>query len=94
MKPSADKIQPKWGNLLIKRDELPKQIGSLVLPEVHADHAKSGRIIRTGHTVERFREGQHVLFREFAGVVFEIDGDEYMVLPQEDVLAVLREVEA
>lgn len=85
---AIDKIEPKWTVLLVRRDAQPKQVGSIVLPEATTDHANSGVIEKVGYAAhENYRVGQRIVFREFAGMAIDVEGEEFLLLAQEDVMA-------
>jgi chaperonin GroES len=50
----------------------------------------SGRLLDNGDRVPiEVREGDHVLFAKYGGTEFKLDNEEYLVLKESDILAVL-----
>lgn len=75
--------------------------GGILLPEVYAEPiATTGEIVQVGegprngkgvllaHTVEL---GQQVVFSNTVGQVIELDGEDFLIVPESHILAVLGE---
>jgi chaperonin GroES len=93
------KIRPLKDKLLVKRvpeDERTK--GGIIIPDTAKEKPIWGEIIAVGngkvlddgtqHAVE-VREGQRVLFGKYAGTEVKIEGEEHLILREDDVLAVV-----
>lgn len=100
----ADKVnlKPIGGNILVKPiEEETKTDSGIVLPEtVSKEKKQRGEIIALGtgkKTVEgkdvpfNVEEGQTVIFKEFGPDEIEIDGEEYMIMTENDILAVVTD---
>ena len=94
------KIKPLGDKLLVERLEAEeKTSGGIVLPDTAKEKPKEGVVIEFGEgklledgTRAKFqvKKKDRILFSSYAGTEVTVDGKEYMVMPEEDVLAILR----
>ena len=95
----TSKIRPLGDRVLIKRAEAEeKTAGGILLPETAKDKPKEGKVIaigegRTLDTGERstfsVKPGDTVLFSSYAGTEVKYGGEEFLIMREEDLLAVL-----
>ena len=96
---TKSKIRPLGDKVLIKRIEAEAvTAGGIVLPETAKEKPKRGRVQAVGDgklldTGERakltVKKGDEVLFTSYAGTEIKVDGDEFMIMDESDILAVL-----
>ena len=94
------KITPLGDRILVERLEAEdKTAGGIVLPETAKEKPKEGRVIAVGSgrvldTGERskmqLKKGDRVIFTSYAGTEVQVDGSEYLVMKEDDVLAVVK----
>jgi chaperonin GroES len=94
------KVRPLNDKVLIKRLEAEsKTAGGIVLPETAKEKPKRGRVIAVGDgklldTGERgkmqVKPHDEVLFTAYAGTEVKIDGEEYVIMDESDILAILE----
>ena len=94
------KIKPLGDKILVERlDAEEKTSGGIVLPDSAKEKPKEGKIIAVGEgklldSGERascqVKKGDHVLFSSYAGTEITVDGTEYLVMSEEDVLAIIK----
>ncbi len=91
IKPLADRVVVK----AITQEEKTK--GGIVLPDTAKEKpiegeviaVGSGRILENGSKVApELKVGDRVIFSKYSGTEVKIDGDEYLILRESDVLAV------
>lgn len=92
-------IKPLGDRVVVKRiEEEPKTKGGIVLPDTAKEKPQKGKVIAvgTGRVLENgqkvpleVKEGDIVVFAKYRGTEIEIDGEEYVILSEEDLLAVL-----
>ena len=92
-------IRPLNGNILVKRVEAEsKTAGGIVLPDSAKEKPKegvvvtvgSGRLLDSGERAAfQVKAKDRVLFRGFAGESLKVDGEEFLIMSEDDVLAVL-----
>ncbi|MCS7217415.1 MAG: co-chaperone GroES [Thermus sp.] len=92
-------IKPLGDRVVVKRiEEEPKTKGGIVLPDTAKEKPQkgkviavgSGRILENGQKVPlEVKEGDIVVFAKYGGTEIEIEGEEYVILSERDLLAVL-----
>ncbi len=93
------KIRPLGDKVLVKRLEAEtKTAGGIVLPDTAKEKPKRGVIQAVGEgklldngkrTQLQVSKGDEVLFTSYAGTEIKIDGEEYLIMGEEDILAIL-----
>ena len=91
------KLTPLGDRVLVKRCEAEeKTAGGIVLPDSAKEKPKEGEVIATGsgkltESGERVKltvkKGDRVLFTSYAGNEVKIEGQEYLLMREEDILA-------
>ena len=93
------KIHPMGSRVVVQREEASSTKGGILLPESAQKKPKEGKVIAVGpgKTDDRGRThkmdvkvGDRVLFSNYGGTEYKIDDEEYLVLSEEDVLAVYQ----
>ena len=97
--PKAPNIRPLGEKVLVKRLEAEeKTAGGIVLPDTAREKPQRGTVLALGdgkmndqgERVEfQVAVGDTVLFTSYAGTDIKIDGEEYMLMSESDILAVL-----
>ena len=92
VKPLADRV------VVLPLDEDEQMRGSLYIPDTAKEKPQSGRIVAVGEgklSDEGVRiqpdveVGQTVLYGKYSGTEVTVEGEEYLILRESDVLAVL-----
>ncbi len=93
-------VRPLGDKVLVKRIEAEAMTaGGIVLPDTAKEKPKRGRIQAVGdgrllNTGERgkmqVKKGDEVLFTSYAGTEVKINGEEFIIMSEEDILAVLN----
>ncbi|MGN6504824.1 MAG: co-chaperone GroES [Tepidisphaeraceae bacterium] len=96
----ATKLRPLGGNILVKRVEAETKTKSgIVLPDSAKEKPKRGTILALGEgkrldngELQKFtvKKGDEVLFTSYAGTELKIDGEEVLIMSEDDVLAVVE----
>ena len=93
------KIKPLNDKVLVKRleaEEVTK--GGIVLPDTAKEKPKEGRIVALGdgkllddgeRALFQVKTGDHVLFSSYAGTEVKLGGEEYLIMGEDDILAVI-----
>ena len=94
------RIRPLGDKVLVKRIEAESMTaGGIVLPETAKEKPKRGRVQAVGDgklldTGERsklqVKKNDEVIFGSYAGTEIKIDGEEYLILDESDILAVVE----
>lgn len=93
------KIVPLNDKIIVKRMEAEeKSKGGILLPDSAKEKPKQGKVLSLGDgkllpngTRQQFmvREGDKVLFTSWAGSEVKVDGEEYLIMTEDDLLAVV-----
>ena len=94
-------VRPLQDRLLVKRiPEDDRTKGGIIIPDTAKEKPIWGEIVAVGsgkvlddgtkHALE-VRTGQRVLFGKYAGTEVKIEGQEHLILRENDVLAVVDE---
>ena len=92
------KFRPLHDRVVVKRiDAEEKSAGGIIIPDTAKEKPQeglviavgNGKILENGTRLEMsVNEGDHILFGKYSGTEVKIDGEEYLILKEEDVLAV------
>ena len=95
----AAKLRPLGDKILLKRVEAEgKTKSGIVLPETAKEKPKRGTVMAVGDgklldSGERakfqVKKGDEVIFASYAGTEIKVDGDELLILSEDEVLAVI-----
>jgi chaperonin GroES len=93
------KIRPLSDRLVVKRtQEEEKTKGGIIIPDTAKEKpleglvvaVGSGTILKNGKVVPMdVKAGDKVLFGKYSGTDIKIDGEEYLILREDEVLAVI-----
>jgi chaperonin GroES len=94
------KLTPLGDRVLVKRSEAEERTaGGIVLPDTAKEKPKQGVVeaVGSGRTLDNgervaltVKKGDTVLFTSYAGNEVTIDGQEYLLMREEDILAVVK----
>jgi chaperonin GroES len=92
------KIRPLQDRILIQRiEEEEKTAGGIIIPDSAKEKPQEGRVIAVGKgkvldngqiAPLEVAEGDRVLFGKYAGTDVALDGEDYVILREDDVLAI------
>jgi len=94
------KLKPLHDRVLVKRlesEEVTK--GGIIIPDSAKEKPIKGEVIAVGpgktsdkgETVKmNVAKGDKVLFNKYAGTEIKIDGDEFLVMREDDILAIIE----
>jgi chaperonin GroES len=93
------KITPLNDKVLIERVEADdKTAGGIILPDTAKEKPKQGKVLALGEgkllengqrVPFQVKIGDRVLFSSYAGNEVQVDGKEYLVMSEDDILAVV-----
>jgi chaperonin GroES len=94
------KIQPLADKVLVERLEAEnKTAGGIVLPDTAKEKPQKGRVVNVGKgkvlddgTIKamQVKKGDVVLFTSYAGTEIKVDGKEYLIMDESDIMAVIE----
>ena len=98
---STTKLRPLGDRVVIQptpREEMTKS--GIVLPDTAKEKPQEGTILAVGpgriledgkREQMDVKKGDKVLYAKYAGTEFKVDGDEYLIVSQKDILAIVRD---
>ncbi|WP_316355884.1 co-chaperone GroES [Candidatus Neptunichlamydia sp. REUL1] len=96
---SFKKFKPLGNRLLVKRSEAEMTKGGILLPDSAQEKPKQGEVIAVGPgkmqddgavTRMEVKMGDKVLFGSFAGTEVNSDEEEFLIMSEDDILAVVE----
>jgi chaperonin GroES len=91
------KIQPINNNLLIKLDEVKedKTSGGIIIPDTAKEKSQEGEVIAIPADSDiGLSVGDRVIYKSFSGTEITFEGEKYLIVPSDDILAKFVEVDA
>jgi len=95
------KVKPLADRILVKRlEEEEKTKGGIIIPDTAKEKPIQGRVIAVGKgkiTEEgkviplEVKAGDRVLFGKYAGTEVKIEGEEHLIMRENDVLGIIEE---
>ena len=98
---SSTKLRPLGDRVVINptpREEMTKS--GIVLPDTAKEKPQEGKIVAvgTGRVLDNgerqkleVEAGQKVLYAKYAGTEVKLDGEEYLILSEKDILAIVED---
>jgi len=94
------KMKPLGDKVLIRRlDEPEQKVGGIIIPDTAKEKPQQGEVIAAGPgRVDKngkripvaVKKGQKVLFGKYSGTEMTVDGDEYLFVDADDIMAILE----
>ena len=94
------KIRPLGDRVLVKRiAEEEKTKGGIIIPDTAKEKPIEGKVVAVGNgkiledgKVRKLevKKGDRILFGKYSGSEIKLDGEEHIILREEDILAVLE----
>ena len=94
------KIRPLHDRLIVKRlEEEEKTRGGIIIPDTAKEKPIEGKVIAVGEgriskegkkIPMEIKKGDRILFAKYGGTEVKIDGDEHLMMSEEDVLAIIE----
>ena len=96
----ATKLKPIGDKVLVKRLEAEAMTkGGIVLPDTAKEKPKEGKVIALGdgrkgkdgkRTDFQVKKKDRILFASYAGTEVTVDGEEYLIMSEDDILAIVE----
>jgi chaperonin GroES len=96
----ATKLTPLHDRIVVRRvEESETTRGGIIIPDTAKDKPQEGQVIsvgkgKTNEKGETFplavKEGDRVLFGKYAGTEIKIDGEDFLIMREEEVLGILE----
>ena len=96
------KMRPLRDRILVERiEEQEQRVGGIIIPDTAKEKPQQGRVVAVGRGRVNdqgdvfpldVKDGDMVLFGKYAGSEIKIEGKEYLIIREEEVLGVLEGV--
>jgi chaperonin GroES len=94
------KIRPLGDRIVVKRiKEEDKTKGGIIIPDTAKEKPQEGRVVAVGKgkvtesgklLAPELRAGDRILFGKYSGSEVTLDGEEHMIMREDDILGVLE----
>ena len=96
----AQRVKPLHDRIIVKRiEEEDKSKGGIIIPDTAKEKPQEGKVIAVGKGKVTedgklqpmdVKKGDRVLFSKYAGTEVNIEGEEHLIIREDDVLGVLE----
>ncbi len=97
----AIRIRPLADRLIVKRIETSEQksAGGIIIPDTAKEKPQEGKVVAVGKgkinddgkvTPLDIKAGDRILFGKYSGSEIKIDGEEHLIMREDDVLGVVE----
>ena len=95
------KVRPLGDRLLVQRLEEEGEVkkGGIIIPDTAKEKPQRGKVIAVGNgrvtdegkrIAMEVKAGDNILFGKYSGSEIKMDGEEYLILREEDVLGIVE----
>ncbi len=94
------KIRPLQDRIIVKRiAEEEQTAGGIIIPDTAKEKPQEGKVTAVGNgkvgedgkvTPLDVKKGDKVLFGKYAGTEIKIDGEEHLIMREDDILGVIE----
>src|SRR5918997_6037238 len=96
----ATNIRPLHDRVIVRRIEETEQVrGGIIIPDTAKEKPQEGEVIAVGEGKRKddgsrialdVKEGDRVLFGKYSGSEIKIDGEEYLIMREDEILGVIE----
>ena len=96
---TAVKIRPLHDRVIVQRlDEGEQKVGGIIIPDTAKEKPQQGKVIAAGNGKTKddgkrlpldVKAGDRILFGKYSGQEIKLDGEEYLIMREDEVLAVI-----
>ncbi len=94
------KVRPLHDRIIVQRiEEEEQRVGGIIIPDTAKEKPQQGKVVAVGKgKIEKdskvtpldVKAGDTVLFGKYAGQEIKVDGEEYLIMREEEVLGVIE----
>ena len=91
-------FRPLHDRILVRRlEEEEKTAGGIIIPDTAKEKPQEAKVVAVGpgrieegkHVSLEVKKGDKVLIGKYSGTEVKIDGDEYLIMREDDILAIV-----
>ena len=93
------KVRPLHDRIIVQRlEEGEQRVGGIIIPDTAKEKPQQGKVVAAGKGKAKddgkvlpldVKAGDTILFGKYSGQDIKIDGEEYLIMREDDVLAVI-----
>jgi len=93
------KIKPLADRVLVRRldEEEEQKVGGIIIPDTAKEKPQEAEVVAVGpgrleegkHVALEVKNGDKVLIGKYSGTEVKIEGDEYLIMREDDILAIV-----
>lgn len=92
------KIRPLQDRVIVKRvDEEETTAGGIIIPDTAKEKPQEAKVVAVGpgrleegkHVAPEVKKGDKVLIGKYSGTEVKINGDEHLIMREDDILAIV-----
>jgi chaperonin GroES len=94
------KVRPLHDQVIVQRlEEEERTKGGIIIPDTAKEKPIEGKVIAVGAGRNKkdgtkipleVKKGNRVLYAKYAGTEVKMDGEEYLIMKEEDILAIIE----
>ena len=94
-------VRPLHDRIIVQRiDEGEQKVGGIIIPDSAKEKPQQGTVIAVGNGKANdngkripldVKAGDRILFGKYSGQEIKLDGQEYLIMKEDDVLAVIED---
>lgn len=94
-------VRPLHDRIIVQRlEEGEQKVGGIIIPDTAKEKPQQGKVIAVGKGKIKddgkvlpldVKEGDTILFGKYSGQEIKLDGEEYLIMREDEVLAVLTQ---
>jgi chaperonin GroES len=98
------KVRPLHDRIILQRiEEGEQRVGGIIIPDTAKEKPQQGKVVAVGKgKIEKdgkvtpldVKAGDTVLFGKYAGQEIKVDGNDYLIIREEEVLGVIEDYKA
>ena len=95
----AIKVRPLHDRIIVQRlEEEEQQVGGIIIPDTAKEKPQQGKIVAVGKGKVKedggiqpmdVKDGDTILFGKYSGQEIKLDGEEYLIMKEDEVLGVV-----
>lgn len=94
------KIRPLNDRILVQRlEQVEKTAGGIIIPDSAKEKPAEGKVVAVGNgklneegkrVALEVKKGDHVLFSKYGGTDVKLDGEDYLIMREDDILGIIE----
>ena len=96
----AIKVRPLHDRIIVQRlEEEEQQVGGIIIPDTAKEKPQQGKVMAVGKGKVKedggilpmdVKDGDTILFGKYSGQEIKLDGDDYLIMREDEVLGVVN----